>query len=165
MDEGAGKTTIAVNLARWASRSGQRTLLIDANPENPGLARVIPAGTVAGLIDLGGQSRPVYKLSPNLWLVPILAAEDRVVARLERRAEVERIDQMSRSFDLVIMDGPTIDFDGEAANLARAVDRVIVVAADAGRVPSTRDIVELLDIPESKIAGAVVSTARVAEAA
>ena len=165
MDDGAGKTTIAVNLARWAAKSGQRTLLIDANPEQPGLARVIPAGAVAGLIDLGGQSRPVYKVSPDLWLVPILAAEERVVARLERRADVERIDQMSRSFDLVIMDGPTIDFDGEAANLASAVDRVIVVAAAAGYVPNMRDIVEVLDIPEHKIAGAVVSTADIAEAA
>ncbi len=157
MIEAAGKTTIAVNLARYAAKGGRRTLLIDANAEHPALAGVLPNGAPAGLIALNGQRRPVYRIAPSLWVAPILAAEARIVARLDRRPTTERIDGIHGEFDVVVIDGPVMETNGEAREMASAVDRVVVAARSDEPLPQLEDVAMLLDIAESKVAGAVVS--------
>ena len=165
MAEGAGKTTIAANLARHAASMNRRTLLIDANPDNPSLSAVIAARAPGGLIELQGKSRPVYKVAEFFWVVPIMAAEERIAARLARRPNVERIDQIAGEFDFVVIDGPTIEFDGEARHLAGAVDRIVIVTAAGQPLPLMEDVADLLEVPESKVAGAVVSAPKLDKAA
>ncbi len=157
MTDEAGKTTIAVNLARHAAQSGRKTLLIDANPDSPGLAGLVSPGAAAGLIDLRGKVRPVYRVGPSLWVVPIMASEDRVAARLSRRPDIERRDGIAGEFDFIVFDGPTIELDGGARRLAGAVDRVVIVASERDDLPLAEDVIDILDLPDGKLAGAVVS--------
>jgi succinoglycan biosynthesis transport protein ExoP len=165
MEDGAGKTTIAANLARHAANLGQKTLLIDANQDNPSLGGVAPTNASAGLIELTGKSRPVYRATETLWVVPIMAAEERIVSRLLRRPNIESIDRITGEFDFVVIDGPTIELDGQARDMASAVDRVVIVAAEGEILPSMDDVADLLEVPESKVAGAVVSASAPSKAA
>jgi uncharacterized protein involved in exopolysaccharide biosynthesis/Mrp family chromosome partitioning ATPase len=161
-DEGTGKTTIAANLARAAMAEGKATLLIDGNPANPSLSGLLQPGQKPGLIELAGTTRVVYPISEDdrssLHVVPLLAAEERIVARLTRRSSTERFDGITNNFDFVIIDGPTLSAGDEARIAARAVDCIVVVTALPNHDDlSLDDILDELDVPARKFGGAVLS--------
>ena len=110
--QSCGKTTIAVNLAHSAAAAGEDVLLIDGNPAHPSLTNLLQPAMRPGLVELAGTTRVIYPLSQhdhgNLYVVPLLAAEERIVARLERRQSAVRFDGIVGNFDFVIIDGPTI---------------------------------------------------------
>ena len=64
----------------------------------------------------------------------------------------------------MVFDGPTIDLDDQSRQLARAVDRVVIVSAGEDDVPLAEDVIDILDLSDGKLVGAVVSE-RSAEAA
>ena len=160
--EASGKTTIAVNLARAAMAAGEAALLIDGNPAHPSLADLLQPGQKAGLVELAGTTRIIYPLSEHgdgsLHVVPLLAAEERIVARLERRGSAERFDGIAGNFGFVIIDGPTISAGEEARIAAGAVDCIVFVTAAPERDDLSLDeILDELDVPARKFGGAVLS--------
>jgi succinoglycan biosynthesis transport protein ExoP len=161
-DEGIGKTTIAANLARAAMAKGKAALLIDGNPANPSLSELLQPGQKPGLIELAGTTRVIYPIfddgESSLHVVPLLAAEERIVARLMRRPSTERFDGITDNFDFVIIDGPTLSAGDEARIAARAVDCIVVVTAAPNHDDlSLDDILDELDVPARKFGGAVLS--------
>ncbi len=166
---GVGKTSIAVNLARAACAAGASVLLIDANRARPSLKELVAPNARPSLIDLPGETRVVYRLDADdngeLYVVPILEAEEAIVRRLTHRSTTQRFEGFSGVFDLVLIDGPSID-DEETRQIAQAVDRVVVVA-DAAQADAidAETLMQDLDIPRRKLAGAILSKARAARAA
>ena len=164
-----GKTSIAVNLARAACAAGASVLLIDANRARPSLKELVAPNARPSLIDLPGETRVVYRLDADdngeLYVVPILEAEEAIVRRLTHRSTTQRFEGFSGVFDLVLIDGPSID-DEETRQIAQAVDRVVVVA-DAAQADAidAETLMQDLDIPRRKLAGAILSKARAARAA
>jgi Mrp family chromosome partitioning ATPase len=160
--EAAGKTTIAVNLARAAMMAGDSVLLIDGNPAHPSLGELLQPGQPPGLVELAGTTRVIYPASDSghgsLHVVPLLATEERIVERLKRRASTKRFDGIIDNFDFVIIDGPTISAGDEARIAAGAVDCVVFVTSAPERDDLSLDeILDELDVPAQKFGGAVLS--------
>jgi succinoglycan biosynthesis transport protein ExoP len=55
---GEGKTTVAASLADFLARSGNRTLLIDADLRNPSLSRMLGYADAPGLLDVVANQTP-----------------------------------------------------------------------------------------------------------
>jgi polysaccharide biosynthesis transport protein len=123
-----GKTTIAANLARFAGEQGLRALLIEANPANPQLSRLIAPGAEPSLIMVSGTERVIYEVPAcrkgSLHLVPILPAEARIVRRLRTRPDAFRFPGIAGHFDVVVVDGPSAEDSQDLRDLAAAADRI-----------------------------------------
>jgi succinoglycan biosynthesis transport protein ExoP len=161
---GAGKTAIAVNLARAAAATGASVLLIDANPTNPSLRQLFDTAAQPGLIDLPGETRMIYPIDVSgkgeLYVVPILDAEAAAVRRLSRRSMTQRFEGIGANFDLVIMDGPSLDDADHARLLAGAADRTVMVvdASNPGALQADAALADL-SLPKRKFAGVIFSKA------
>ena len=167
---GSGATSIAINLARAAAATGASVLLIDANRTHPTLRELVSASAQPGLIELPGETRIIYALENGpkgeLHVVPILDAEEQIVRRLSRRSATPRFEGISDNFDIVVIDGPSLEDIEDARLVAGAVDRVIVVAdSTSATTPDIKIILQDLDIGKRKFAGAVMSKAAPARAA
>jgi Mrp family chromosome partitioning ATPase len=93
----------------------------------------------------------------SLRFVPMLDAEERVRARLERQKSVERINGIAENFDFVVLDGSTLDAGDDLRFVAGAVDRVVFVVAAGETAPDADDLAEWLDVSRDKLAGSVES--------
>jgi hypothetical protein len=155
---GAGKTTIAINLARAAAGSGDRTLLIDANPARPKLGELVSSDSDAGLIELAGTLRPFYRIGAEaLFIVPIMAGEDKIVRRLLRQTSIERLTGIASNFDFVVIDGPSIATDETSHLVAGAVDQVVLVMPAMMPRASIDVVLDRLDLPRWKFRGVILS--------
>ena len=166
---GCGKTTIAVNLARAAAQAGQRTLLIDANIKHPSLAVLIEPGGLAGLIELDGALRPLYKIAAGsdaeLWVVPMVDSEQQITRELAQRPDVSHTVGINGNFDFVVIDGSTLERSDDARSIADAVDRIVLVAAPDETQLSIEELTDALDVPEDKLFGTVLSMVETRRAA
>ena len=89
-----------------------------------------------------------------------------IVRRLSRRSATPRFEGISDNFDIVVIDGPSLEDIEDARLVAGAVDRVIVVAdSTSATTPDIKIILQDLDIGKRKFAGAVMSKAAPARAA
>lgn len=138
---GEGKTLTASNLAAEYARLGHRTLLIDAD---------MRAGSIGPRFQLNGDGEGLYDL-----LLDELLEEGRDPAVAIRSVEVEEgraldvlpagrsngktsvlrtsvlrrlLDRVRDRYDLVIVDTPPLNMLSDAAQVARVVDGVVVVA-------------------------------------
>lgn len=144
-----GKTTTAANLALAYAQMGRKTLLVAADlrrpdlhnvfgiEKEPGLVDVLTGSvpwdsTVRGLSDmlLGELSMDVVLLTPgmdNLHVIPAGSSPLNPAELLSSQASEELIRELSRAFDLVIMDTPPVIPVTDAAILAEHADGVILV--------------------------------------
>lgn len=138
---GCGKTTVSINLAACLAREGQRTLVVDLDPQGHcALGLAVPEEqievSVASILahDPGENhvdlSRVIWQISTNFDLIPSkidLSALERSLANVDGRER--RLQQALRSihgrYDFVIIDTPpTIGYLTESA--LYAADEVIV---------------------------------------
>src|SRR5262245_44838336 len=115
---GCGKTTVAINLAASLAREGQRTLLVDLDPQGHcALGLAVPEEQIQhSVVDLllnpdSDFDRARWQISSNFDLMP--SKTD--LAQLERRlaAEDDRDQRLMRvlasqamRYDIVIIDTP-----------------------------------------------------------
>ena len=117
--KGAGRSTIAANLARAAAAAGKRTLLIESE-DGGAYAHVARDGLEKGRIDLAGGARIAYRVADSQGDLHVAphgsdAAADGPHRRFARA-----------DFDVVVIDGPLASSPA-AADLAAAADCVIAV--------------------------------------
>ncbi|MFQ5430424.1 MAG: ParA family protein, partial [Phycisphaerae bacterium] len=138
---GCGKTTVTINLAACLSREGQRTLVIDLDPQGhcalglavpeeqieTSIASVLAQGLDQGPPDL---SRVIWQISSNFDLIPSktdLAGLEQDLAGVEGRERrlARSLDTLRDKYDFVIIDTPpNIGFLTESALFA--ADEVLV---------------------------------------
>jgi Mrp family chromosome partitioning ATPase len=160
LSPGVGKTTIAANLARVAGEEGARALLIEANPANPQIARMIEPNAKPGLIDLVALERLIYEIAcegdGSLHVVPIMPSERRIVRRLAGRRDVAHFDGIANDFDFVAIDGPSAREAEGLDDLIAAADRIALVVTPEEQV-DVESFVEEFCVPRHKLDGLVVS--------
>jgi len=133
----AGKSVIALALARAATRHGLRTVLLDVSAGWPVIAPALGYRSIAaGLAELlnGAPLSQALLRDPKSSLSVLSAAARPDAAQFSWTAPkvAELFDYLRRQSDLVVIDGPAVLGSFELAALARYCDRTaLVVAAGA----------------------------------
>ncbi len=133
---GVGKTTTAVSLGAALAGRGQRTLLIDADPQaNATTALGQRQGEAGGLYEALVDERPldaaiVGTSMVGLWLVPttphLAGAEVELVSVMAREFRMKRIlDPLRDRFDIMLIDCPP-SLGLLTVNALAAADEVII---------------------------------------
>jgi capsular exopolysaccharide synthesis family protein len=137
-----GKSTTSLALALGLVRMGARVLLIDADMRNPSLHKLFNRTLGLGLSNLlTGNSRLSDYVqnsgTPNLSLLMAGQIPPNPAELLSADAIVRIVDEASKRFDHVIVDGPPVLGLADSPLLSRAVEATVLVI-EAGRTPATR---------------------------
>ena len=158
-----GKSTTSVALALALVRVGARVLLIDGDMRNPSLHKSFGRPLGAGLSNLltgNGQLPDHLEVSgiPNLSLVMAGPIPPNPAELLSANAIVRVLDEATKIFDHVIVDGPPVLGLADAPLLTRAVEGTVLVI-EAGRTPVTRarHAIERLFAVRTHIIGAILT--------
>jgi chromosome partitioning protein len=159
---GVGKTTLATNLATCAALAGQRTLLVDADPNANATAHVLgptqpPARTLAHFFD-SCLGLTIFAPSVAEYITPatrvpglqLLAGDrrlDDLRPKLESRHKINKLrDGLADvSFDQVYFDTPpTLDFFSLSCLIA-AHELIVPVDCDAFSVAAAQEVRRAVD--------------------
>ena len=129
-----GKSTVSANLAcALASSTRRRTLLLEGDVRRPSLSKVFGLGHHPGLCEWleGGRSLAscIYRLEPgNIWLFPAGNAPANPLELLESAKLPALIEELSASFDWVIIDSPPVLPLADTSIWTRMADGIVLVA-------------------------------------
>lgn len=135
----AGTTTLALNLALDAARSGQSALLVDAGEGSLGLSRIFASDAPAGLGEvLAGKlafGRAILKdEGTGLTFLPRGDIASAVPAAIQ-----SELFGAARRFGPTVIDGGSLRPDGLALRFAEKVDDIVLVARGGALAPAEFD--------------------------
>jgi capsular exopolysaccharide synthesis family protein len=159
---GEGKSTTAAHLGVACAQAGRKVLLIDADLRRPELHKKFDIARKIGLADvLAHRILPVDVIvevdTPGLFLMPagppMLNAADLISLGF---ASV--LNQVSRNFDLVIVDAPPMLGVSETQEIATIVDGVLVVTkADSTSAKALGETLDALSRSRANVLGVVMN--------
>jgi polysaccharide biosynthesis transport protein len=157
---GEGKTTTAANLATILARQGQRTLLIDCDLRRPQLHRVFRIAREPGFVELiTGQASAdevVHESGTDLLSIVPCGKSDPAAVELLGSARMRRcLEELSRRFDMLIIDAPPVLVAADAAAIGATADGILLVIK-AGR--TTRNDVRYAFQQLTTVGGRVVGS-------
>jgi exopolysaccharide transport family protein len=135
---GEGKSTTAVNLAKYAAKTGERVLLIDSDFRHPVLTKALYPEVEKSLLDVLTNHASVSEVirqdpETGLFFLPAPIQDDlwQTAEILSSDAMRTFIDGARKSFDLVVIDSSPIlpVMDGKA--LSSLTDGVVIVVEHA----------------------------------
>lgn len=165
--QGDGKTLIAALYAEALSRLGTRTLLVDAD-----LTRASIASTFFLEVSRGGTARVLRKeaeLSDAVqsgWvkdLDVLVTAPDPDAGDVLARNLDSMLEEMSRMYDAVILDGPPLTGTDEGLTIATRVGAVILVVSGGEMSGPVHEAVLALEDLKVPVIGAVANRMRRAD--
>ena len=135
--ESEGKSTTAANLAIALADAGGRVLLVDADLRRPKMADYMGIEGAVGLTDLLiGRAELADVVQPwgrnSLFVLPAGRIPPNPSELLGSAVMASTVEQLGRTFDVVLFDAPPLLPVTDAAVLARVVGGAIVVVS-AGR--------------------------------
>lgn len=127
-----GKTSTALSIAILAARSGQKAVILDCDLRRPSVHKVLGRENNAGLSDyLTGKAplEEVLEIDPESDLHYISAGGKTAnpPELLQSREMHNLLDELSGTFDLVILDTPPLMAVSDALLLLRRCDKTIYV--------------------------------------
>jgi polysaccharide biosynthesis transport protein len=128
---GEGKTTVAVNLAASLAELGLSVVLVDAAIRDPSLHKIFGLGNDRGLTSaVTDQTDPASLLHdvPSIAGLQVVTAGDPLPAPIGQNSPYQKqLAKFCSLADIVIVDGPALHGDIEAALAAGVTDGVILV--------------------------------------
>ncbi|MFT7574933.1 MAG: succinoglycan biosynthesis transport protein ExoP [Alphaproteobacteria bacterium] len=158
---GEGKTTTALALARHFAMLGLKVLLVDGNLHNPSLHSRLQAENVVGFsCYLTGALKPVDVIQrtdmPNLSFIASGPPRPYAADLLAGTQFQALIAAGLEVFDLIVVDGPPVLGQADAALLSNAVSATLFVVAHGNqRRGVIGDAIHQLHIAQAPLAGTV----------
>lgn len=129
---GEGKTTVAANVAVALARGGQSVILIDGDLRRPRLAALFDINSSVGLTSALVGKAPLEKAIsatrvPGLDVLPSGTRPPNPAELLQTQAMADLLTELSRIYDVVLIDAPPLLPVTDAALLAGASDGALLV--------------------------------------
>ena len=161
-NQGEGKTTVAVSLARMIAESGMRTLIIDADMRRPAVATALDidgsaglSGVLSGQITLNDALRTTQQ--QNLFVLPAGVIPPNPSELVGSESMKSLIDRVSEEL-FVIIDAPPVLPVTDAALASTMVDGVVFVARSGSTSkPEVRSAAQMLDSAQARMLGVVLN--------
>jgi succinoglycan biosynthesis transport protein ExoP len=158
-----GKSTVAINLAVTLARGGASVLLIDANFRRPALREAFQRSKSDGLSNvlIGQRSFDdvlVETESKNLYLLASGPMPPTPAELLGAESMRNLLEEASKRFDRIIIDGPPVLLMSDALVLAAQIDGVLLVSRAASNTKGElRRANEQLQRIGARVIGAVLN--------
>jgi capsular exopolysaccharide synthesis family protein len=168
---GEGKSTIAINLAVSLADSGSRVILVDADLRRPSVAEYLGIEGAVGLTTvLIGRAEVEDVVQPlgktNLDLLPAGQIPPNPSELLGSMAMADLLEQLSGSYDMVLLDSPPLLPVTDAVVLSNlAGGALVVVGADRIHRPQLQQSLESLETAGAHLFGIVMNKIARREAA
>lgn len=162
-DPGVGRSYLAANLAIIFSQLGERTLLIDADMRTPRQHEMFLLQNKVGLSTvLAGRSRDeaIIRITDlaGLYVLPAGPIPPNPLELLSRMNLDEFLIHARASFDIVIIDTPSLSVGEDAAMIASRTGSVLAVArAGTTRISAFNDMVQGLTESGVSVVGSVLN--------
>lgn len=159
-----GKTTVAIQLGRGLAESGARTLLVECDMRRPAFGAEFGVGTEGGLSLYLSGHLPRAKIHTTqhdrLFVVGAGPIAPNPVALLNSQKMTAFLEEMTSSFQFVIMDTPPVLPMADARVLGPKADGVVLVVR-AGQTPKRllKRVCATLELSGANILGAVLNAA------
>lgn len=161
-----GKTSIAVSLARLASKGGSRVILIDGDLRHPSVGRVFsPRKPEAGLVEVLAGKRDLASVSYRdpispLEFVPVASPPANPADILASQAMKKLIEFLRQHYDLIVIDAAPVLPVSDTRLLSRLADKVVyVIRWDATPREAVLSGIKLLRDANADIAGTILNQA------
>lgn len=160
---GEGKTTTAVNMAVTFADSGMKVLVIDTDLRRPHAHHVLNLDRGPGLADVlreGLDPKSVIRETgvENLYAISSGRVPPNPSELIGSDEMKDLMDSLSKEFDLVICDAPSLLVVTDPVVLSTGVDAVIlVVSVDNARRETILRGKKLLDTAQANVVGAVLN--------
>ncbi|MEZ5667852.1 MAG: polysaccharide biosynthesis tyrosine autokinase [Alphaproteobacteria bacterium] len=127
-----GKTSTALSIAILAAKSGQKAVILDCDLRRPSVHKVLGRENNAGLADyLTGKAKlaEVLEIDPDSDLHYITAGSKtpNPPELLQSQTMLKLLAELSREYDLVVLDTPPIMAVSDALLLLRRCDKTVYV--------------------------------------
>lgn len=161
-EPGAGKSTIAANLALVSAIAGGRVLLIDADLAKPSQHEIFAVERRPGLVDFlasGGEVDGFVRSGPSSLKIMTAGREvSRATEILSSPRMADLFNAAAERFDVIIVDTASVLSTADAAAIATrsALDVLFVVARTTRRHDVSRAL-RRLELVHAPIAGLVLN--------
>ncbi len=129
-----GKSTTVANLALAIAQAGRRVIVVDGDLRKPTMHRVFRVANNVGLSnvltrDVALDEAIQYSMIPGVQVLAAGPASPNPAELLGLPEMSEAIEELSKQFDFVLIDAPSLQTVADASVLSLIVDRVVVVVA------------------------------------
>lgn len=164
--KGVGCTFVAANLAVSLSQIGVKTVLVDGDLHNPGVAGLIrPATPRPGLADCLASRSALgdcidYEVAPNLSIVVAGHPVENARELLAGDRFQMLMDFCLRDFDMTIVDTPPANISSDARRISSVLGySLIVTGSNRTFVNDVKTLVTQLRSDHAKVLGTVLNRA------
>jgi capsular exopolysaccharide synthesis family protein len=167
---GEGKSTLAASMAVSAATAGVRTVLVDLDFHNPAITRLFRGGDAEGVTDVlignatAGSALQLHESLP-LRIIGAGSVSEPNPDLIESRQLLDLIQELSKEFDLVILDTPPVLAISDPILVSSMVDATVVVVGWGNTPSDTVDhAVNRLRAARAPLAGLVLNKVNGAKA-
>jgi capsular exopolysaccharide synthesis family protein len=158
-----GKTTTAVNMAVTMADRGMRVVVMDTDLRRPNVHKVLKMERGPGLADvLRGDTELSSVVRPtrikNLWILSSGRVPPNPSELIGSESMKQVMNRLSKEFDLIICDAPSILVVTDPVLMATHVDSVIlVVSVERAKRETVQRARKLMDAAKAHISGVVLN--------